>query len=83
MKRADLNGLDSEARACVAAALAGEEVVITSGDRVLARVIRQAPTPKAKRLLGLDAGKIFIADDFNAPMPELEALFYGDEIPPR
>lgn len=85
MKRTDISGLDPEAQACVAAALAGEEVIITSGDRVLARVIRQSPqtTAKKKRQLGLDVGKISIAEDFDAPLPELEALFYGDKIPPR
>jgi antitoxin (DNA-binding transcriptional repressor) of toxin-antitoxin stability system len=85
MKRTDISGLDPEAQACVAAALAGEDVVITAGDRVLARVIRQSPpiSSKKKRQLGLDAGKISIAEDFDAPMPELEALFYGDKIPPR
>ncbi len=83
MKRSDISGLDSEAKACVAAALAGEEVVITSGDRVLARLIRQSPPSVKKRQLGLDIGKITIADDFDAAMPEFEALFYGDNIPPR
>jgi antitoxin (DNA-binding transcriptional repressor) of toxin-antitoxin stability system len=85
MKRTDISSLDPGAQICVAAALAGEEAVITSDERVLARVIRQLPQVprKKKRQLGLDVGKISIADDFDAPMPELEALFYGDEIPPR
>ena len=33
---------------------------------------------KTPRQLGLDVEKIVIADDFDAPMPELEVLFYGE-----
>ena len=35
--------------------------------------------PKRPRQLGLDAGKIAISDDFDAPMPELEDLFYSED----
>jgi prevent-host-death family protein len=58
-------------------ALAGEEVVIA---RAGTPVVRLDPVERAQRerRLGVDQGKIWIADDFDAPMPELEALFSGD-----
>jgi len=38
--------------------------------------------PKAKRPLGFARGEIWIADDFDAPLPDdLLAAFYGGEIP--
>ncbi len=39
---------------------------------------------KPKRLFGLAKGKIWIADDFDDPMPEFESSFYNSTIePPR
>ena len=41
-----------------------------------------AVEPKAKRPLGFARGEIWIADDFDAPLPDdLLKLFYGGEIP--
>jgi len=38
--------------------------------------------PKGKRPLGFARGEIWIADDFDAPLPDdLLAAFYGGEIP--
>jgi hypothetical protein len=36
---------------------------------------------QGKRKLGIDQGKIWIADDFDASSPELEALFEGEDEP--
>ena len=47
---------------------AGEEVVIARAGRPVARLI---PFARArKRTLGLDAGRGFIAPDFDAPLPD-------------
>lgn len=46
---------------------AGDEVVIAKAGKPIARLVPIA-TP-GKRPLGLDAGKGWIADDFNAPLP--------------
>src|SRR5215813_11585985 len=55
---------------------AGEEITISRAGIPVARLIAAAPTG-GTRPLGMDRGKIWIADDFDAPDPELEALFYA------
>ena len=57
---------------------AGEEVVIARDGKPIAKLIRFEKT-KVKRKLGTAKGKVWIADDFDAPMPEFEQLFYGDD----
>ncbi len=47
---------------------AGDEVVIAKAGKPVARLVPMA-TP-GKRPLGLDAGKVWIADDFDAPLPD-------------
>ena len=62
----------------------GEEVIISRAGVPVARLVavsREKPT----RPLGIAKGEIWMADDFDAPMPEFEALFYDSPItsPPR
>ena len=47
---------------------AGEDIVITRSGRPVARLVPVART--GKRRLGLDRGQVFIADDFDAPLPD-------------
>jgi prevent-host-death family protein len=47
---------------------AGHEVVISRAGTPVARLIPFAQ-PR-KRQLGMDAGRVVIADDFDAPLPE-------------
>ncbi len=77
MKTASLQQAKSQLSRLVEAALTGEEVVIARSGTPLVRLV-PVQSPKQRRQLGLDAGKIFISDDFDAPMPELERLFYGE-----
>ncbi|HEV3305259.1 MAG TPA: type II toxin-antitoxin system Phd/YefM family antitoxin [Candidatus Sulfotelmatobacter sp.] len=59
---------------------AGEEVTIARSGVPVARLV--AVEPMAKRPLGFARGEIWIADDFDAPLPDdLLAAFYGGEIP--
>jgi prevent-host-death family protein len=61
---------------------AGEEVTIARSGVPVARLVAVEPEKKKIRLLGMDRGRIWIADDFDAPLPdELLKLFYGGEIP--
>lgn len=46
----------------------GDEVIIAKAGRPLARLIPFAAP--GKRRLGEDRGRVFIADDFDAPLPE-------------
>ncbi len=48
----------------------GEEVIIAKGGKPIARLI---PVQKARRmdqLLGIDKGRLWLADDFDAPLSE-------------
>jgi prevent-host-death family protein len=54
---------------------AGEEVTIARAGKPVVKLIAIGP-PNGTRPMGMDKGKIWIAEDFDAPDPELEALFY-------
>lgn len=47
----------------------GEEIVIARAGRPVARLIPFSEKKKS-RIPGLDAGRVKIADDFDAPLPE-------------
>ena len=48
--------------------MAGDEVVITRGGEPIARLV---PVKQAgKRVLGEDAGRFEVLDDFDAPLPD-------------
>lgn len=59
---------------------AGEEVTIARSGVHVARLV--AVEPMEKRPLGFARGEVWVADDFDAPLPDdLLAAFYGGEIP--
>jgi prevent-host-death family protein len=59
---------------------AGEEVVITRHGRAVARLVPAEGKPKRK--LGTLKGKIWVSDDFDAPLPdEVLKLFEGRVTP--
>ncbi|MBI3783152.1 MAG: type II toxin-antitoxin system Phd/YefM family antitoxin [Deltaproteobacteria bacterium] len=47
----------------------GEEVIIARAGRPVARLV-PVNRPRRRRILGADKGKVFIADDFDAPLPD-------------
>ena len=53
----------------------GEEITIARAGTPVARLVPVVSS--RERVQGMDQGKIWIADDFDAPDPELEALFEG------
>jgi prevent-host-death family protein len=58
----------------------GEEVTITNAGVPVARLVRIEEKPAKKRPMGMDRGKIWIAEDFDAPLPDdLLRLFYGEK----
>lgn len=60
-------------------AMAGEEIVITRHGRPVAKLVRADSLGEPRRL-GLLRGRIRIADDFDAPLPEeLLKAFEGAE----
>ena len=46
----------------------GEEVILAKAGKPVARLLPIAVP--GKRVLGQDEGKVFIAEDFDAPLPE-------------
>lgn len=62
----------------------GEEVVISRAGVPVAKLVGVARKQEV-RPLGIARGEIWMAEDFDAPMPELEALFYDAPVtsPPR
>ena len=64
--------------------LNGEEVIIAKAGKPLVKMVPFEDRPtKSKRVGGQLRGKIWIADDFDAPDPELESLFYDGPIFPK
>ena len=58
---------------------AGEEVVIARAGVPVAKLVRCEPEKPKRRQPGLMRGKIWIADDFDAPLPEpIAAAFRGE-----
>jgi prevent-host-death family protein len=56
---------------------AGEEIVIAAAGRPVARLVPIGPD-SGPRVLGGDEGEVWIAEDFNAPLPDaIVAAFYG------
>jgi prevent-host-death family protein len=61
---------------------AGEEVVIARAGVPVARLVAVEPKLGQVRPLGMDEGRIWIADDFDAPLPDdLLKEFYGGALP--
>lgn len=59
----------------------GEDIVIARAGMPVARLAAVEPKRKI-RPLGMDRGQIWIADDFDAPLPDdLLKAFYGGEPP--
>src|SRR5438876_11559397 len=58
---------------------AGEEITIARAGKPVAKLIAVGPQ-NGTRPMGMDRGKIWMADDFDAPDPELEALFYDSPL---
>jgi prevent-host-death family protein len=60
-------------------AQAGDDVVVENNGTPVARIVAYVPEPPRRRAGGFARGTFWIADDFDAPMPEFEALVYGDD----
>lgn len=60
---------------------AGEEVTIARDGVPVARLV-PVEVAKTPRKLGMYSGKIWMADDFDAPLPaDILAGFHGEELP--
>jgi len=60
---------------------AGEEITIARAGKPIAKLIVVVEKP-AVRPLGFAKGQVWVADDFDAPLPDdLLKEFYGGELP--
>lgn len=58
---------------------AGEEIIIARSGRPVARLL-PLEAPGAKRVFGTDRGRMWIAPDFDAPLPaDLQEAFEGKD----
>jgi prevent-host-death family protein len=60
---------------------AGEEVVIARAGEPVAKLVQYKPAKLKRRRFGAMRGKIWIADDFDAPLPESIAAAFRGERP--
>ena len=59
-------------------AAAGEEIVIAKAGRPVARLMPLAKPSRARRKLGLLAGKYLVPDDIDSMFADnIDAMFYG------
>jgi prevent-host-death family protein len=81
MRKVNLKEAQADLADLVDEALAGEEVVISREGTPLVRLMPVAPARRERRF-GIDQGKFVVPDDFDAPDPEIERLFYRTEDDP-
>ena len=61
---------------------AGEEVTIARAGIPVARLVAIEPAKDGVRPLGFARGEVWVADDFDAPLPdEILKEFYGGTLP--
>lgn len=68
MKTVNVHEAKTQLSRLLAAVENGEEVTIARAGRPIARLVAAGPPPP--RVLGSERGKIWIAPDFDDPMPE-------------
>ena len=78
MQKVDISHAKTHLSRLVEAAAAGEEIVICKRNRPVARLVALEPSTRPRKPGGWE-GKVWMADDFDAPLPrELEDALYGD-----
>lgn len=77
MKTMNIHEAKTNLSALIAAAEAGEEVVISRANKPVVKLVAIESAPK-KRQFGLHKGAaLYISEDFDAPLPD--AFWLGDE----
>ena len=77
MTKANVHEAKTNLSKLIEQALNGEEVVIAKAGKPLVRLV---PVRQEKEnCFGMDAGKIWMADDFDVLPDDLLAAFYGED----
>lgn len=69
MKAVDVREVKTHLSRVLARVARGEEIVIAKAGKPIARLV-PVGQPERERMLGFDRGRVVIADDFDAPLPE-------------
>jgi prevent-host-death family protein len=77
MQIANIHEAKAKLSELITRAMAGEDVQIASAGHPLVRLVPIEQDVKPRQG-GQMRGTIWVAEDFDAPDPELEKLFYGD-----
>ena len=75
MAQVNVHAATTQLSKLLARVAAGEEIVIARAGKPVARLV-PVEKKRARRIAGMDAGKVWIADDFDAPLPpEIQKYF--------
>jgi prevent-host-death family protein len=78
MRMVNIHSAKTHLSRLIAEVAAGEEIVIAKAGKPVARLLPFEPRREPRRA-GLMKGKIWIADDFDEPLPEeIMAAFRGE-----
>ena len=76
MTKINIYEAKTQLSALVDQAVRGDDVIIARNGKPQARLTSLVPA-KGKIKYGLLKGKLTVPDNFDAPNPDIEALFYG------
>ena len=69
-KTIDVRDAQAQLPELLTLALEGNEVIISEGDKPLARLVPVDVAKQWKRVAGLNRGAIWMSDDFDEPLPD-------------
>ena len=80
MTSVNMHEAKSQLSKLVARAEAGEDIIIARDGRPAVRLTPVVETDNwLRRIAGMWQGQIWMSDDFDEPMLDLEAAIYGDD----
>ena len=72
MTKVNVHAAKTQLSRLIDAALRGEDVVISRDDEPVVRLVPIRPPAAERRRLGTAKGRVTIADDFDAPLPDMD-----------
>jgi prevent-host-death family protein len=78
MKTINIHAAKTHLSSLVEEAAAGEEIVIAKAGKPVARIVA-LEKPDARKTFGMWKGKIWVSDDFDAPLPQELLKGFGVE----
>ena len=78
MRNANIHEAKTNLSQLIESVLAGEDVIISRAGKPVVRLVAYEGISQPRQA-GAWKGRIEIADDFDAELPEINTLFYGSE----